>query len=47
MLLSKNHLNDTSTGKVNTFLDDIVGAIAAAASSRLAHAVVDDIALDD
>ncbi|MGG4264622.1 phosphatidylglycerophosphatase A family protein [Peribacillus simplex] len=31
------HLNDKSTGKVNTFLDDIVGAIAAAASSRLAH----------
>ena len=30
-------LNDKSTGKVNTFLDDIVGAIAAAASSRLAH----------
>ena len=34
-------LNDRSTGKVNTFLDDIVGAIAAAASSRLAHASVD------
>lgn len=31
------HLNDKSTGKVNTFLDDIVGAIAAAAASRLAH----------
>ncbi|WP_144461485.1 phosphatidylglycerophosphatase A family protein [Siminovitchia fortis] len=31
------HLNDHSTGEVNTFLDDIVGAIAAAASSRLAH----------
>lgn len=31
------YLNDKSTGKVNTFLDDIVGAIAAAASSRLAH----------
>lgn len=30
-------LNDLSTGNVNTFLDDIVGAIAAAASSRLAH----------
>jgi phosphatidylglycerophosphatase A len=30
-------LNDKSSGKVNTFLDDIVGAIAAAASSRLAH----------
>lgn len=31
------YLNDKSTGKVNTFLDDLVGAIAAAASSRLAH----------
>ncbi|MGG0184704.1 phosphatidylglycerophosphatase A family protein [Bacillus rhizoplanae] len=31
------YLNDKSTGKVHTFLDDIVGAIAAAASSRLAH----------
>lgn len=31
------YLNDKSTGKVNTFLDDIVGALAAAASSRLAH----------
>jgi phosphatidylglycerophosphatase A len=30
-------LNDKSTGKCNTFLDDLVGAIAAAASSRLAH----------
>ncbi len=30
-------LNDKSNGKCNTFLDDIVGAIAAAASSRLAH----------
>lgn len=30
-------LNDKSDGKVNTYLDDIVGAIAAAASSRLAH----------
>ncbi|WP_108670664.1 phosphatidylglycerophosphatase A [Peribacillus acanthi] len=33
------HLNDKSTGKCHTFLDDIVGAIAAAASSRLAHRV--------
>lgn len=33
------HLNDKSTGEVHTFLDDIVGAIAAAASSRLAHRV--------
>ncbi|KKI93355.1 phosphatidylglycerophosphatase [Bacillus sp. SA1-12] len=31
------YLNDKSTGKCHTFLDDIVGAIAAAASSRLAH----------
>jgi phosphatidylglycerophosphatase A len=33
------YLNDKSSGKVNTFLDDIVGAIAAAAASRLAHRV--------
>ena len=30
-------LNDKSSGRVHTFLDDIVGAIAAAAASRLAH----------
>ncbi|USK59374.1 phosphatidylglycerophosphatase A family protein [Peribacillus asahii] len=30
-------LNDKTSGHVHTFLDDIVGAIAAAASSRLAH----------
>ncbi|MTT30665.1 phosphatidylglycerophosphatase A [Terrilactibacillus sp. BCM23-1] len=30
-------LNDKSTGECHTFLDDIVGAIAAAAASRLAH----------
>ncbi|MBY9078595.1 phosphatidylglycerophosphatase A [Paenibacillus sp. HN-1] len=30
-------LNDRSTGEVHTFLDDIVGAVAAAASSRIAH----------
>jgi len=30
-------LNDKSSGKCHTFLDDLVGAIAAAASSRLAH----------
>lgn len=30
-------LNDHSSGDCHTFLDDIVGAIAAAASSRLAH----------
>ncbi|GAB3047679.1 phosphatidylglycerophosphatase A family protein [Virgibacillus ainsalahensis] len=35
-------LNDKSTGEVHTFLDDIVGAIAAAASSRLAHSEVGD-----
>ncbi len=30
-------LNDKSSGKVHTFLDDIVGALAAASASRLAH----------
>lgn len=30
-------LNSHADGKTNTFLDDIVGAIAAAASSRIAH----------
>lgn len=30
-------LNDHSLGSVHTFLDDLVGAIAAAAASRLAH----------
>lgn len=30
-------LNDKSSGRVHTFLDDIVGAVAAAASSRIAH----------
>lgn len=40
-------LNDQSTGEVHTFLDDIVGAIAASASSRLAHATADDKLLDD
>jgi len=30
-------LNDKSSGSCHTFLDDLVGAIAAAASSRLAH----------
>ncbi|MNS04383.1 Phosphatidylglycerophosphatase A [compost metagenome] len=30
-------LNDKSLGPVHTFLDDIVGAIAASASSRIAH----------
>src|SRR5699024_3867005 len=36
-------LNDHSSGKVYTFIDDIVGAIAAAASSRLAHSYAGDI----
>ncbi|WP_100013227.1 phosphatidylglycerophosphatase A [Lentibacillus sediminis] len=40
-------LNDKSTGEVHTFLDDIVGAIAAAASSRLAHSNADDVSIDD
>jgi phosphatidylglycerophosphatase A len=31
------HLNDKSTGEVHTFLDDLVGAVAAAAASRIAH----------
>jgi phosphatidylglycerophosphatase A len=35
-------LNDKSTGECHTFLDDIVGAIAAAASSRLAHRAARD-----
>ncbi|WP_353894098.1 phosphatidylglycerophosphatase A [Proteinivorax hydrogeniformans] len=30
-------LNDKSNGSVNTFLDDLVAALAAAAASRLAH----------
>ncbi|GAC44413.1 phosphatidylglycerophosphatase A family protein [Paenibacillus popilliae] len=30
-------LNDKSDGEIHTYLDDIVGAIAAAASSRIAH----------
>lgn len=32
-------LNQHENGKVHTFLDDIVGAIAAAASSRIAHSI--------
>lgn len=36
-------LNDHSAGDIHTFLDDIVGAIAAAASSRLAHSYAGDI----
>ncbi|WP_239615162.1 phosphatidylglycerophosphatase A family protein [Cohnella mopanensis] len=30
-------LNDKNSGEIHTFLDDIVGAIAASASSRIAH----------
>ncbi|MFD2612530.1 phosphatidylglycerophosphatase A family protein [Paenibacillus gansuensis] len=30
-------LNDKSSGQIHTFLDDLVGAIAAAASSKIAH----------
>lgn len=40
-------LNDKSDGKCHTFLDDIVGAIAAAASSRLAHSAANDETIDD
>ncbi|GAA0369347.1 phosphatidylglycerophosphatase A [Bacillus horti] len=32
-------LNQKGTGQCHTFLDDIVGAIAASASSRLAHSI--------
>ncbi|MCR2802587.1 phosphatidylglycerophosphatase A family protein [Paenibacillus soyae] len=31
------HLNDKNDGEIHTFLDDIVGAIAASAASRIAH----------
>lgn len=34
-------LNDKKSGQCHTFLDDIIGAIAAAASSRLAHQAKD------
>lgn len=40
------YLNDKSTGLCNTFLDDIVGAIAAAAASRVAHGFKDAMELD-
>lgn len=36
-------LNRHEDGDVHTFLDDIIGAIAAAASSRLAHSFAGDI----
>ena len=32
-------LNDHESGKVHTFLDDLIGAIAAAAASRIAHSM--------
>ncbi|MEK3731451.1 phosphatidylglycerophosphatase A [Paenibacillus sp. FSL M8-0334] len=40
-------LNDKSEGIVNTFLDDIVGAIAAAASSRIAHRKQEDHEIEE
>ncbi|MFG6117012.1 phosphatidylglycerophosphatase A [Halobacillus sp. MO56] len=40
-------LNDKSTRECHTFLDDIVGAIAAAASSRLAHSAVGEEEAED
>jgi phosphatidylglycerophosphatase A len=39
-------LNDKSSGECHTFLDDIVGAIAAAAASRLAHSQNDEENID-
>ncbi|WP_138420259.1 phosphatidylglycerophosphatase A family protein [Aquibacillus sediminis] len=39
-------LNDKNSGECHTFLDDIVGAIAAAASSRLAHSAANDKSVD-
>lgn len=32
-------LNDHKSGQIHTFLDDLIGAIAAAAASRLAHSL--------
>src|SRR5699024_11533552 len=40
-------LNDPSSGEVHTFLDDIVGAVAAAPASRLAHSREGDESLDN
>lgn len=34
-------LNDRTTGFINVYLDDLVGAIAAAAAARLAHKELD------
>ncbi|WP_054956188.1 phosphatidylglycerophosphatase A family protein [Paenibacillus dakarensis] len=39
-------LNDKSSGVINTFLDDIVGAVAAAASSRIAHRKQADLEIE-
>lgn len=36
-------LNDKSSEQIHTFLDDIIGAIAAAASSRIAHTKQEEI----
>jgi phosphatidylglycerophosphatase A len=36
-------LNDKTTGQIHTFLDDLVGAIAAAAAGRIAHRHRDEI----
>lgn len=35
-------LNDKTNGPIHTFLDDLVGAVAAAASSRIAHSKCSD-----
>lgn len=39
-------LNDKSDKHVHTFLDDIVGAVAAAASSRIAHRKQEEVELE-
>ena len=36
-------LDDLNSGQCNTFLDDIVGAIAAASASKLAHSQIEEI----
>ena len=36
-------LNDLNNGQCNTFLDDIVGAIAAASASKLAHSQIEEV----
>ncbi|MCK9912615.1 hypothetical protein MXD81_25905, partial [Microbacteriaceae bacterium K1510] len=36
------HLDNKATGKVHTFLDDLVASIAANASSRMAHRLRDE-----